>query len=82
MTFDKEMQRALEADGEKLRQLTGVDHGPHFVNETAAGLCPRCKANQIDPVLLGTEEEGHICGQCWVNDRAQDERGPETEFQR
>lgn len=24
----KEMQRALEADGEKLRQLTGQDHGP------------------------------------------------------
>jgi hypothetical protein len=23
-----EMQRALEADGEKLRQLTGEDHGP------------------------------------------------------
>lgn len=26
--FDLEMQRALEADGEKLRQLTGEDHGP------------------------------------------------------
>ena len=26
--FDIEMQRALEADGEKLRQLTGEDHGP------------------------------------------------------
>lgn len=25
---DKEMQAALEADGEKLRQLTGEDHGP------------------------------------------------------
>lgn len=24
----KEMQQALEADGEKLRQLTGGDHGP------------------------------------------------------
>lgn len=23
------MQRSLEADGEKLRQLTGEDHGPH-----------------------------------------------------
>ena len=30
MSFDLEMQRALEADGEKLRQLTGVDHGPFF----------------------------------------------------
>lgn len=26
--FDLDMQRALEADGEKLRQLTGEDHGP------------------------------------------------------
>lgn len=26
----KEMQKALEADGEKLRQLTGKDHGPRF----------------------------------------------------
>lgn len=25
---DLEMQRALEADGEKLRHLTGEDHGP------------------------------------------------------
>lgn len=28
MSFDREMQKALEADGEKLRQLTGEDHGP------------------------------------------------------
>jgi hypothetical protein len=28
--FTKEMQKALEADGEKLRQMTGEDHGPHF----------------------------------------------------
>lgn len=28
--MDKEMQKALEADGEKLRQLTGEDHGPYF----------------------------------------------------
>lgn len=27
---DREMQKALEADGEKLRQLTGEDHGPQF----------------------------------------------------
>jgi hypothetical protein len=30
--FDKEMQKALEADGEKLRQMTGEDHGPYFFN--------------------------------------------------
>ena len=28
MNLDREMQRALRADGEKLRQLTGEDHGP------------------------------------------------------
>lgn len=28
--MDKTMQKALEADGEKLQQLTGEDHGPHF----------------------------------------------------
>lgn len=29
MSYDAEMQRALEADGEKLRQMTGEDHGPY-----------------------------------------------------
>ena len=29
--FTKEMQKALKADGEKLRQLTGEDHGPIFL---------------------------------------------------
>lgn len=29
--MDKEMQRALEIDGEILRQLTGRDHGPEFL---------------------------------------------------
>lgn len=28
--MDEEMIKALEADGEKLRQLTGEDHGPWF----------------------------------------------------
>lgn len=28
MDFDKEMEAALIADGEKLRELTGQDHGP------------------------------------------------------
>jgi hypothetical protein len=43
MHFDLEMQRALEADGEKLRQLTGEDHGPYFIaDETAFAPCPCC----------------------------------------
>lgn len=28
--IDREMMRAMEADGEKLRQITGMDHGPGF----------------------------------------------------
>ena len=36
MDWDAEMQRALEADGEKLRQMTGADHGPWFVLEDDA----------------------------------------------
>jgi len=31
--FTKEMQAALEADGEKLEALTGEDHGPVFLPE-------------------------------------------------
>ena len=45
MGFDKEMQRALEADGEKLRQLTGEDHGPFDVAElpnSSECRCGRC----------------------------------------
>lgn len=29
--FDEEMMKALEADGEYLRQMTGEDHGPYFL---------------------------------------------------
>jgi hypothetical protein len=39
MSFDKAMQKALEADGEKLRQLTGEDHGPDFLQDDD---CPNC----------------------------------------
>lgn len=45
--MDEEMRKALEADGEKLRQLTGEDHGPVFVPVNAAGetrRCPECGA--------------------------------------
>lgn len=33
-------------------------------------ICPRCGTNRIDRALLGTEAEGHICGDCWQQDRA------------
>lgn len=31
--MDKATMKALEQDGEKLRQLTGEDHGPYFLEE-------------------------------------------------
>jgi len=41
--FDDEMMKALEADGEKLRQLTGKDHGPfpfpHIAGAKDTGSC-------------------------------------------
>ena len=41
--FTKEMQKALEADGGKLRDLTGQDHGPQFVEEGPFwDACPEC----------------------------------------
>ncbi len=43
MSWDREMERALEADGEKLRQLTGEDHGPWLMEpETFMVPCPHC----------------------------------------
>jgi hypothetical protein len=44
MTIDREMQRALEADGEKLRQLTGEDHGPVFLADPPEvwNVCEAC----------------------------------------
>lgn len=34
--FDKEMRDALEADGEKLRRMTGIDNGPYFAGGDCA----------------------------------------------
>lgn len=44
MTLDHEMQRALELDGEKLRQMPGEDHGPWFIEDEYPGQapCPHC----------------------------------------
>ena len=61
----KEMQQALAADGEKLRQLTGQEHGPS---------CPRCLKNPAEPIFPGSPDEGPVCGDCRVKDRAQDWR--------
>jgi hypothetical protein len=43
MGFDKEIQKAVEADGEKLRQLTGEDHRPSFEDYAdSEDYCPNC----------------------------------------
>jgi hypothetical protein len=47
--FDKEMMKALEADGEKLTQLTGEDHGPAFL--FAPDECPHCQYDRQSPGL-------------------------------
>ena len=47
--FADEMWEALEADGEKLRQLTGEDHGPVFIGEDLyPGQAP-CPASSPPP---------------------------------
>ncbi len=49
--MNDEMMKALEADGEKLRQLTGEDHGPHFLPEVRGcgwrSDCPACVASKF-----------------------------------
>lgn len=55
------MQRALEADGEKLRQLTGEDHGPKFL------ILINCRAcGGEGRVLKGHPNDPHPrdCGPC------------------
>jgi hypothetical protein len=37
--MDKEMMKALEADGEKLRQMTGEDHGPVWPQPEQCAVC-------------------------------------------
>lgn len=52
---DREMQRALEMDGDKLRELTGEDHGPwYFV------VCPCCAGSGIIAQAITVYEPG--CG--------------------
>jgi rubrerythrin len=73
MDFDKEMQRALEADGEKLRQLTGEDHGPHSLVMIR---CRECgsegriyRSGTVYEPGCGHAHSGEIdCGPCPVCD--------------
>lgn len=46
--FDKEMMKALKADGEKLRQMTGEDHGPWDLDDEWLAELEACKARGCD----------------------------------
>ena len=48
---DKEMQKAIETDGEKLRQLIGEDHGPIFLDGWMADMVK--EGWRVDPVSGG-----------------------------
>lgn len=48
MNWDREMERALCADGEKLRQLTSEDHGPWV--DYAVDVCA---CDRLRRLLLG-----------------------------
>jgi hypothetical protein len=56
------MMKALEADGEYLRQMTGEDHGPEFL-----GTCDGCGAVvPLDQLSLTAfiELDGFTCEEC------------------
>lgn len=69
--FDKDMQAALIADGAKLSELTGEDHGPYFLDDDddvkcvnahdrcyggAGGPCPYCER----PIVAGQQSAHRI----------------------
>jgi len=56
--MDPEMMAALEADGEKLRQLTGEDHGPVFMEDDG------CCGQYVWGAPFDAPEQGPMCGAC------------------
>jgi DnaJ-class molecular chaperone len=57
MSFDREMMKALEADGEKLRQLTGEDHGPVWIDDRMV-VCETCGGDGFFDRVTGLEPNG------------------------
>lgn len=47
-------------------------------NECPFPLCPRCQKRAADRIFLGSTGEGHICGECWQQDRADTDNGELT----
>lgn len=81
--FDTDMQRALEADGEKLKQLTGEDHGPVFYDDAAGESHSPFPYEPLVPTDYEVERGGvvlHIMISEWRPDVAHViERGPNGE---
>ena len=66
--MDKTMMAALEADGEKLRALTGEDHGPHFVTrrcDNCLHMMQEASAFGDDPYFTETVCNLHIVAGGW-----------------
>ena len=65
----EEMKKALEADGEKLRQLTGEDHGPW---EVVGWPCPSCNGNtRLDDSYLMCDHCERVVGFVTYNRKPQ-----------
>ena len=67
--MDRKMMEALEADGDKLRQLTGEDHGPRAVcaGITIDDICYRFlsakdKADCAEVIATGSYGAGYYRG--------------------
>lgn len=57
--FDKAMMAALEADGEKLRQLTGHDHGPVWIDDRMV-VCETCGGDGSFDRVVGNDPNGPV----------------------
>jgi hypothetical protein len=71
--MNKEMMAALEADGEKLRQLTGEDHGPVFLTDARFEICGHCNGSGVIGRRVSVYEHG--CG--FPHDDTEEEPCPE-----
>lgn len=59
--MDKEMLAALEADGLKLKQLTGEDHGPWFLEEVE--VVDYDQTSEANPSATDTSVQEAVPGQ-------------------
>lgn len=57
--FTREMMKALEADGAKLRQLTGEDHGPVWIDDRMV-TCETCGGDGSFDRVVGHDPSGPV----------------------